>query len=81
MHEFYYALKKVGVPFSDIFLLSSNNVVVVGMFGVWEHGRIAVLPGTEDRQLSRVDGIIKKTHTHKIGEIASYLLDKGKRFF
>lgn len=43
MHEFYYALRGAGVLYSDIFLLSDNDVVVVGMFSSWEHGRIAVL--------------------------------------
>lgn len=43
MHEFHYALRGAGAPCSDIFLLSDNDVVVVGMFSSWEHGRIAVL--------------------------------------
>lgn len=43
MHEFHYALRGAGAPCSDVFLLSGNDVVVVGMFGSWGHGRIAVL--------------------------------------
>lgn len=81
MHKFHYALREAGASCFDIFLLLGNDVIVVGMFSSWGHSKIAVLPGTGDRQLSRIDGIIKKTHIYKIGEIASCLLDKEKRFF
>lgn len=41
VHEFHYTLWGAGAPCSNVFLLSGNDVVVVGMFVTWHDAKDA----------------------------------------